>query len=103
MHQCDAEGCCNAAGGRHVGDAVTDDNEFVASKTAREIALAHRCHEALADLPQQLIAFSVTVCVIDRLEPIQIERTRPAIDVLPSQTQGVLPDARSAHVDWAGR
>jgi hypothetical protein len=54
-------------------DVGQRDQELVAAEPRQQVALAQRAEQALADVPQQLVAHGVAQRVVDALEAVEVE------------------------------
>src|SRR3569832_2381860 len=69
---------------RHVGFAVDaeDRDELVASLPADQVAAAHRAAQPARHFLEHLVAGSVAVGVVDRLEAVQVEKQHGGLAIV---------------------
>ncbi len=66
-----------------VADLGQQDYEFVAAEATDRIFFPQACGQALRNLDQQVVADRVPQCVVDRLEPIEIDEQHRAVTAMP--------------------
>ena len=84
-------------------EVFAEDDELVAGHPPQGVPRPEHATERCADRDQQVIADAVTVGVVDRLEPFEVEEQQRSVVFTRPPRPKARPSRSSISAGWAGR